>query len=74
VLSLVENSNEGGGEWMWKKEFRSWKWVRLNGAWSALFWSYIAILLLLIVIGSLLYWRAKEVVVKSVERTNSAML
>jgi two-component system, response regulator YesN len=59
---------------MWKNGFRSWKWVRLNGAWSALFWSYIAILLLLIIIGSLLYWRAKEVVVESVERTNSAML
>ncbi|WP_162160554.1 AraC family transcriptional regulator [Paenibacillus gorillae] len=51
-----------------------WEWFRLNGAWSALFWSYIAILLLLIVIGSLLYWRAKDVVEISVEHTNSAML
>ncbi|MFF2094308.1 AraC family transcriptional regulator [Paenibacillus sp. NPDC058174] len=51
-----------------------WEWFRLNGAWSALFWSYIAILLLLIVIGSLLYWRAKDVVETAVEHTNSAML
>ena len=34
----------------------------------------MAILLLLIVIGSLLYWRANEVVEHSVEHTNSAML
>jgi two-component system, response regulator YesN len=65
---------EIGGEWMGKKGIGRWKWFRLNGAWSTLFWSYITILLLSIVIGSLFYWRAKEVVVQSVERTNSAML
>ncbi|RXZ82028.1 AraC family transcriptional regulator [Paenibacillaceae bacterium] len=59
---------------MGKKNIGRWEWFRFNGAWSALFWSYIVILLLLIVIGSLLYWRAKEVVEKSVEHTNSAML
>jgi two-component system response regulator YesN len=59
---------------MGKKGIGRWEWFRLNGAWSTLFWSYITILLLSIVIGSLLYWRAKEVVVKSVEHTNSAML
>ncbi|GLX70091.1 AraC family transcriptional regulator [Paenibacillus glycanilyticus] len=48
--------------------------LRFKGAWSALFWSYMAILLLFIVIGSLLYWRANEVVEHSVEQTNSAML
>ncbi|OZB90671.1 helix-turn-helix domain-containing protein [Paenibacillus sp. XY044] len=53
---------------------RKYPWLRLKGAWSALFWSYMAILLLLIVIGSLLYWRANDVVEHSVEQTNSAML
>jgi AraC-type DNA-binding domain-containing proteins len=48
--------------------------IRFKGAWSALFWSYMAILLLLIIIGSLLYWRANDVVEHSVEQTNSAML
>ncbi len=47
---------------------------RFNGAWSALFWSYILILLLLLVFGTVLYWSAKKVVVDSVERSNSAML
>ncbi|ACT04458.1 AraC family transcriptional regulator [Paenibacillus sp. JDR-2] len=51
-----------------------YQWLRFKGAWSALFWSYMAILLLLIIIGSLLYWRANEVVEHSVEQTNSAML
>ncbi|MFF2910332.1 AraC family transcriptional regulator [Paenibacillus sp. NPDC057934] len=59
---------------MEKKGMRSWKWFRFKGAWPALFWSYISILLLLLVLGSVLYWSAREVVVKSVERSNSAML
>ncbi|WP_165280045.1 AraC family transcriptional regulator [Paenibacillus protaetiae] len=53
---------------------RRYQWLQFKGAWSALFWSYMAILLLLIVIGSLLYWRANDVVEHSVEQTNSAML
>jgi two-component system response regulator YesN len=59
---------------MGEKGFGSWQGFRFKGAWSALFWSYIAILLLLIILGGLLYWRANEVVEKSVENTNSAML
>ncbi|MBB6671837.1 AraC family transcriptional regulator [Cohnella nanjingensis] len=57
-----------------KESAGRYRWLPFKGAWSALFWSYMAILLLLIVIGSLLYWRANVVVELSVERTNSAML
>jgi two-component system response regulator YesN len=57
-----------------KGRVNRYRWLHLKGAWSALFWSYMAILLLLIIIGSLLYWRARDVVEHSVERTNSAML
>jgi two-component system response regulator YesN len=56
------------------KGIGSWKWFRFKGAWPALFWSYMSILLLLLVFGTVLYWSAREVVVRSVERTNSAML
>ncbi|MEK8131869.1 AraC family transcriptional regulator [Paenibacillus filicis] len=59
---------------MGEKSIGSWQGFRFRGAWSALFWSYIAILLLLIILGGLLYWRANDVVEKSVESTNSAML
>lgn len=45
-----------------------------KGAWNAFFWSYIALLTLLIIIGSLLYWRAKAVVEQSVDNTNVALL
>lgn len=39
-----------------------------------LFGSYIAVLLLAIVIGSILYWKAKTVVEHTVDNTNAAML
>ncbi|GGA48978.1 AraC family transcriptional regulator [Paenibacillus physcomitrellae] len=45
-----------------------------KGAWNAFFWSYMALLVLLIIIGSLLYWRAKAVVEQSVDHTNVALL
>lgn len=53
---------------------RSWKLLGFNGVWSTLFWSYISIILLLLILGSALYWSARGVVVKSVEHSNSTML
>ncbi|MDF2923582.1 MAG: transcriptional regulator, AraC family [Paenibacillaceae bacterium] len=46
----------------------------LTGAMVPLFWSYIVILLLAVITGGLLYWKAKDVVERTVDHTNTAML
>ncbi|MCU6795062.1 AraC family transcriptional regulator [Paenibacillus sp. WQ 127069] len=56
---------------------KSWR-IRLRGSSKSvmvpMFWSYIAILMLAIVIGGVLYWKAKSVVERTVDHTNTAML
>lgn len=56
------------------KRFKARFHFGLTGAMVPLFWSFIAILVLAVITGGLLYWKAKSVVEQTVDHTNRAML
>lgn len=56
------------------KHFQARLHFGLTGAMVPLFWSFIAILVLAVITGGLLYWKAKNVVEETADHSNRAML